>query len=364
MRTIMNTDREILRGGLAAAGTALRRVARLNFRSPSASLCRFADDKIPKLMPRYVRDAPVQASPVPALHLLDLQLLKDDHLIFVHQTVRELVSKVAAFVRNALMDACHNPLATPSLWRSLLALRQATLGSCQGLLLLLKETWVGNLLACGKRSERFQPHIDTDNFGRRQESQGLDLAREAGIPLPRCRPSDGQSPDLAWNGAMEDDLDLPNLGEPKPLVFPKAGIDELEARLWVGEGIIAAFAFESWVSRFLCVLAAAKERLECQINTGCDILERLRVDRIQQWTLLLELRDAAFGLHPRDRTLFLLPSVPTVSERVVVEPATLFKCLFEKLFLALGRMQSVLKCLTHLRMSIAVLGWKVNKSGW
>jgi hypothetical protein len=124
---------------------------------------------------------------------------------------------------------------------------------------------------------------------------------------------------------MQDYLDLPEIGDAHAPVLNFQSASDRHLR--EGQAIVAALPAEAWVSRFFTSFAAAKERLKGPINAYRDVLKRLRAHIGQRGALGLE-RGQAHGLIVVvQRFLALLPRVTSLSQQVIVQPATLLKLL-------------------------------------
>ncbi len=122
---------------------------------------------------------------------------------------------------------------------------------------------------------------------------------------------------------------------------------EGEPTLGKGERVIAPIAFEARVSWLFACFAATEEGLKGQFNPFGHILQDLRVDRGKGGTFLFQDRDTFLGVIPGDILLSLFPGILAIGQGLIVEPAALFQGGFKLLQLLPGRIQPILKRLSH-----------------
>ncbi len=122
---------------------------------------------------------------------------------------------------------------------------------------------------------------------------------------------------------------------------------DAEPALRKREVIITSVAFETWVSRLFASFEVSKEGLHGKVNANRDILQDLRMDTLQAWTLFFQHRIGR--LLPVITQTFALLEVRrfAVLKQVVREPSALFKDAFKAGELVLCRVEPILKVLSH-----------------
>ncbi len=133
-----------------------------------------------------------------------------------------------------------------------------------------------------------------------------------------------------------------DLGEAHSLIMGDA-----ETGLGEGEALIAPFALEARIARSLTSFTTPEKGLHGKFNPFRHVLQDLGVDIFEGGTCLFQQGDARFGLVPGNSTLLLFPSTGAISQRLIIEPAALFKHLLKSLGLTLGWVYPVLKHLSH-----------------
>src|SRR6266581_3489731 len=153
------------------------------------------------------------------------------------------------------------------------------------LLFLAEKARIGYLFSIGESSKRFQTYVNAYRVGIFWQAERFYLTAERDIPLTCTTSLNSQGFDLATQGAMQYDFDMPNARSKELALFV-----DLETRLWVGEAVIAAFACKSWIARVFTGFTASEKCLECQINTNGHILQHLRMHHIQGRTFSFQHR--------------------------------------------------------------------------
>ncbi len=314
----MHAIGQVFRYDLAAAGTHLRGVARIDCDTcPTGPFC-LVGRVLSKLTPRSIRDAFVHTAPVIILHILNVQILESDDLKPIYKSSTQLVRKVFAAIRDAIVDMLDDSFMLAVLRRALHIFAQLALCFGKRLFVPAKESRVSDLLASRESSEVSQAYINTDNLVSHEQWDRLNDAGEAGIPIPQSIAADGERLDLAFDGAMQFDLDIADLGETQAAIIKESPVPLL---LRIGERIIASFSAESRIARLLPGLHATKERCECKIDTQLGILLHLGMPIAQVIVFLSPLSKQLVRIIERQRFLLILPGLTAYFEGLVVYPS-------------------------------------------
>jgi len=339
----MYTNAQIFVYQLPTPATALTGVARVNQYDTTASIFRFAQRVLYKLVPRRIRNAFRQA--VVFEHPLYIQVLKGQHAEAVGQLPAFLVSKVTSSIRYSFVDTTDHLTPFCAFWCTFLSFGQFPLCFRQLVLILSKETRIGDLLAIRQGSERLKTDIHTDRGSGWRQGLRFGFDSEAGVPLSRGAASQGDRFHSAFDRPMQDQLNRADLAEDKRVAEQQRAI----AILRIGDAVKAPFALEARVADLLLAcLDAPKERFEGQINALGHVLQYLRVNSLQRWSFTLQQRNAALGLVPVCGSLLLFPSVLAIGQCFVIQPAAFLKHLLKKSLLALGGADTVFERFRHI----------------
>lgn len=345
----MNTNSQRLLNQSPTAGAFLGCVAWINQYTLPTSILSFVLSVLCKLIPGSIRNALCQT--VVLKHSFDVQFLKGNDTILVYQLTGEFVSKILAPVGDALMDMADRFLQFRPFWRVLFSLREFPLGLRKFLFIQTKEVGIGDLLASGEGGKTFKTDIYPNATFACGKWRWFDFAREAGIPISDCIPTNVQCLDLALYGTVLHNLDFPNFGEQQSVIA------ECKTCLGIGKTIIPSPTFEAWVARIFFGLDPSKECAESQINPIAYFLQNLRIDLRQFWLFFLPARKHLYGIIAGNRFLFLLPSVLTDGKRFVVDPTTKFQRIAEQGALVMSWIQA--KLVGHSHTWIIPYLWKL-----
>ena len=271
VRTIVNTDGQVLWDNFTASRTILRSSPRINSRRQPTSVLSFIGREVYELTPCSIGNTLVYAAPIAVLHILDIQVLKGDDLILINQSPAQLVSKIVAATGNAMMNMLDNSLAFAIFRRAFLAFTQTALGFRKRLFILAEKARIGNVLSARQRSKMTQAHINTDHLVAGRQQLRFNNTREAGVPVTQDITPDSQRFDLAFDGSVDFDPDLADFGKVKPTIVRK-----IETTLRICKRFVP-ITFEARIARFFSCFHAAKEVLKSQIDTGAGFLQTLRV---------------------------------------------------------------------------------------
>ena len=336
MRARVDTNGQGFFNQSATTRTHLGRVARVNcYHAATGPFC-LVRRVLYQLIPGGVTDAFIQAVPALGLHLLNVQVLKGDELVAVHQLPAELVGEIPTAVGYSFMDMLDNSLVLAIFGRAFFGFTQAALRLSECLFVTPEKAGILDFLTRAKGSKGFQAHIYTNYSGHRGQGFGRELAREASVPVTKTIVANSQCLDGSDDGAVQLNFHVTDFREPQPTIrYAKAG-------LRVGERIVTVMTSKAGIARGLSVLDAAKEGLKGKVKTHTDILQNLRMHRLEGRMFPLESRNHLDGVVQRYRLLPFLPGIPTMGQHVVIQPATFIQRLLQDMALFLGRIESVL----------------------
>ena len=138
--------------------------------------------------------------------------------------------------------------------------------------------------------------------------------------------------------AMQLDLDAADLAQVQ-LIANK--IDAIPV-LRVGHRIIAPVSLEAWIARLFTRLDTSKERFVGQIDADIDVLQHLRVNRLERRMFLLPCWNHRHCIVVAQRNTLLLVAILTRLKDFVVQPATFLKLLVQQCLLGAGWVDTVL----------------------
>src|SRR5207249_2306131 len=226
----------------------------------------------------------------------------------------------------------------------------------KGFLFLAKEARILYLSAIGERSERLESHINANLRDAFRQAFWFHLTGERDVPFTSRRPLNGTGLDLASDGAVIDQLDMPN-AKGIELVL----LVNLEPRLREREAVISALALEAWEPRLFDVFSYATEKgFECQVNSYRDVLQDLGMDVTERRSFLFQYREGVDLLIKRQALACLLVGLLAHCKQVVIQPTALFKRLVEFYSLFFGRIETVLKHFMHSGV-VAQNRWEVKR---
>ncbi len=318
----------------------LTRIGRIDSHILPASFFRFAGQFAEKFRPRGVMNAFRQTMGM--RHPVDMQVFYADDPEALNNAMAFLMREVLAPEGDTLMHAGNGFSVLPAFRCAVRKLGMLALHFRQGFLFFAEKARVGDLAPIREGRERLQPDINPDLFCSLRQTFRLDLTRKRGIPFSGSASVDGERFEPATQWAMQDDLDMSNARG----VELALGVDR-EARLGIGEAIIAPLAPETRIARFFPCLAPSEKGFQGQINTDSHILQDLRVNRVESGVLLFEDRIGGLLLIARQSFAILLISRLALFKQVIVEPTALFKRVIELCFLLFGGVYPILKHFTH-----------------
>lgn len=323
----MHPFRQRLRMPMPTTGAILRCVGRIHPDHCPTSVCCFVGKKLSELRPGRVMDALSQTTIMH--HPTDRQIFHSHHPEAIDQLVGLLMGKIPTPIAYSFVDMSNDTLLLSALSLS------------QGFFVGAKEARIANLLPRRKDGEVGQPHINAYPIKTRGKGRKFDITGDAGEPFARSRARDR----AGLGGTLQEpvlyDPDLTDLGNTQSFFA------QLPTRLREAERIVPILSPEAWVTRLLSSLAATEESLKRQVNSYRHILQHLRMNQRQGWTLLFERRECALlGIQPQG-LLMLLPGSLSLLQEVVVQPAAFFQDATHRRCLFLGRIQAIFEGFTH-----------------
>src|SRR5436190_23531128 len=136
---------------------------------------------------------------------------------------------------------------------------------------------------------------------------------------------------------MQVDQYRADLGEDQPITFEPCAI----AILRVGDRVIAPKLLETRIARVDPRLEAAKERLECQIDSDLNVLQDLTMHQLERFALGFPIGKERLRIVQPNRRLPLFPRIAARCERLVIHPPALFKLLLKETLLAFRQPQAI-----------------------
>ncbi|HMF56243.1 MAG TPA: hypothetical protein VK619_07845 [Pyrinomonadaceae bacterium] len=251
----MDTLSQTLINYLTASRTEFACVARVNLHARSTSVFSFVVRELYELFPRCVLNALTKT--VIANHASNVQILKDNESEQRNERVAQLMSKIAATISDAFMDAPRHFPFLPSLRFS------------QRFLIRPKESWIGNVFASGKRGEVAESNINSNGSIILWQRYGRAFHREARIPLARCGARDSESLNFTFNRAMQLDSHVSDFRQQQLAVV------ESKAGLSVGERVVSLARAKAREASLLLCLDAPKESVKRLFYSLENILQDL-----------------------------------------------------------------------------------------
>jgi hypothetical protein len=253
-----------------------------------------------------------------------------------------LVGEVLPFPGNPLMHTSDSLAVLAPLWGTLAKFGMLALDAGYGFLFSTKEARILDFLSIGEGCKGLQANVNAYGLTVFRQVFWLDFTGKTHIPFAGRRPSNGTGFDLALHGAMIDHFDGADFGEAHPVIMR-----DTKPTLRVGDTVIATTTFEPGKSRLLSSLTASEKGLKGQINPHSHILQDLRMNAFEGRPLLFQDRKRFLLLIEREGLSFLLPGITPFFQQVMIQPAALFKRVFQGFHLFLIRKESVLKRFTH-----------------
>lgn len=219
------------------------------------------------------------AGQIPASQTTDVQIFVGDQVIFVDQSAGLFVAKIqplTAHLAMNLSDHSHGFLSTAA--ALVLFATHGTLCHTQFLHGVLKVSGVVHKLPIGGGEKMCRSHVNADALPGPGKQLRFDFADVADVPLPAVV-DDRRRLDLAFQRSAQPETDVADLAE----VRRAAILSHAEARLRVGEGIVAVTSLEAGKARLLTSFDAPEERLIRLFQSLQNVLQHLGVDACVFW---------------------------------------------------------------------------------
>src|SRR3990167_5686369 len=234
---------------MAAARTILARVCRVDRDKRSTGACCLVREQCSELRPRRILDAFGEAMIVH--HLINRQVFDHD---------------LAAF---------------PAFSRTLGGSRQLPLRALQVFLIGAQELRTWGALASRESGKTQQPHVNTDGFSSRRQGLSIYVTDDSGVPLAGRRATYRTCFWRAFQGTMLHNTHCTNFGQLQDTIAQLTPI----AVLREGHRIIATIPAKARVAGLFPSLATTEECFKCQVNPHRHVLQHLRMDVVQFWTV-------------------------------------------------------------------------------
>jgi len=336
----MNTDRQPFRNNFAATGTLLRCTLGVDQYDSPTSFFRFVLTELYESSPGYICYAPVDYFVPVGLHILNLQVLKSNELMFIDQFSTFLMSKIIAPVRLSLVGVTKRMDRLVSLktafWQFLFLSLQA--GNILGV--LFHPALPLDAFAIRQDSERRQSQINPHNLISRRQQLRLDNTAKAGVPVAHTVPSNCQGLAFALKRPVQLDFHLANLGKTQAIIGQEAPITFL---LRIREGVIAMPTTETRVSRFFTGLDTLKEGPKRKVKSLQGFLHGLSMTVLEPFVFLFPAGQHLDCIISANTLLPLLPRLFASLKSLVVDKAASVKLKLQGPMLGSSREQAVLK---------------------
>src|SRR5712692_18008 len=296
--------------------------------------CSFVLKLSDKLRPTDVTDGFCQT--VVSDHILDLQTLDTDDLVFAYDASRELLLIVSSAVCNLFMDASNLKTRFCTVLRTFFLFCVTALRCCQLLFLFGEELGIAVGLPIGGDDHRLQTQVKPNHL--RRDFQWLDVLFEQNGDKVAFSLifADGNTPWLisTWQGAMPNDGKRSiHLGKHESLPVPGKSI------ACIGSGLLMAFLFEGRV-----VCSSFKEVAKGFIQMPKRLLERNRRNLVEpnRLFLLLERNQALCCAFIGQTLTLLVVGISTLSQCPVVDIAATAEGLCQDALLFIAWIEAVL----------------------
>jgi hypothetical protein len=320
----------------------LRGVGRINFEECPASFCRFAGQHIKKVRPGRVTDA--FGKTVIVQHSVDREVFYRNKTKLVDNLSAVLMGKVGPAPPNALMHPGDYLTFGFALGCAFFSFGQFTLGFCQRFFFFSKEPGISNLLTIREGSKGFKPNVNT-NLTRifREYVRFNPFATEANIPFASTTFGERDSFDLTFDRTVEFNFDVTNLANNQGRVFQFAA----GGGLGKGYRVVTAKTLKAGITRFLSRFNPPKESFQGKFEPDRYILQDLGMNLTERRSFNFKKRQLSLLVIQADAFAGFFINAFALAKPVIVQPATIFKLLFEQGFLAFGRPYSEFERLSH-----------------
>jgi len=352
-----NTIRQFKFLTIPANTTGLRCVSGIYLDLSFTSVFCFVSDEIKKHSPCNIANGFIDATKVIFFHVVNRKIFNDHSVESIYKFSGFLMSKIVSFPANSLVNASNHFAGLYSGLRGFFLSGKFTLSFGKGFFFLPEETGVFDLFPIRQGCKGAKPHIDTDSRPNRLFNRFmLNITGKAYKPFAgRCSPN-GTGFDYAFNGPMEFDFNSAYLGKLN-YVF-----EQFKTRLRIGKRIISTLATEARVSRFFTGLYTPKECSGSKVYSCRNILKALAKSIIKKRMLFFKFGDR-FALIISGKTfLFRFPRIPTLFQKIIIEPATNIKRMLKLFQLSFVWKNPVFKSFSHGSYTIHIILCNVKKS--
>ncbi|HEY7153444.1 MAG TPA: hypothetical protein VH575_05760 [Gemmataceae bacterium] len=196
---------------MSAPRTILRRIGRVDLHGCPAGACCLDEQQGEEQRPSRIADGLRQAAIVD--HAVDFQVLNRQKAETVDDLAGCLVGEIQTPESNPFVETGNRLAPLGTFGRTLLDFAQASLGFGEHLFVATEEAGTVDALPAGEGSKGMQSHVDAGLFLALFEGLGhVDLAGKTSVPLAGGRALEGASFRLAFQRAMQDDLDSADFG--------------------------------------------------------------------------------------------------------------------------------------------------------
>jgi hypothetical protein len=338
----VNTVSESLRDIRQAPATRayLRRSVGVDLNKLPASVLCFVGELGKERTPRCIVD---RTSEHPPGQSLGVQVFHGDKAVAVSQSATELVLKIRPLVEDmsvALLEKTDglSPAVATFLTPGDLTLNTAKVGEP-----VLEVAWVGNKLTIREGGEGVQPHIDTDNSGRRNSCRSIDQHRKTGVPLTSL-PLEGEGLNLAGDRAMQLKFE-----DTYPLDFKPTGISKVAAVSPSREGIAVepVPGLKARVANSLPSLDTAEEGGKGLVNTPEHVLTGGKVSQVKVAGISYLFKLGRLIVVVKTNMLHL-PSIAALLNRGIIKRASFVNLVLKGRGLLSRGVEAIFESSTHL----------------
>ena len=313
------------------SATALARAAWVDHYHTRSSFFRFARGVVVQLIPGGISDTFRQMMMLE--HLRNRQVLEHDHAKPSNQRSAELMGKIFPPIRNSFMNTANYFSALGAFWRPLFFGTQAPRCPLQVARIAAEEARVRNRFTRAQAGKLFQSNINPNRRFRDIRSRlRFLLSRKTDVPLARAVA-------LAGNGTMKIDRNRAHFRQDYSFAVEPCAVPVVGVR----KRIIATNTFETGKTCF-CVFRfyAAKERLECQIDTHLNMLQLGTMHRFACLSFGVPVRKEVDRIVKRNRLGRILADLFARGKRLIVHPPTFLKLLLKDVCLPTRQVQTIL----------------------
>lgn len=315
-------------------------ISRIHFDKHSASLFRFARESFKECRPRGVCNAFCQTMMMH--HPINHQVFYTNNPKTINYLPTVLMGEIITSKLDTFMHTSNGFPVLPSFSGPLRKFGVFALYFCEGFFFCAKKVGILYFFSSGESSKRLQPDINSNSLGTIWQPFRFTRYRKGDIPLSGAPSVDSARFDGASDLAMRDHFDTANFGEANTGI-----VGDAKATLRKGERSVASFPTKTRVSRVFTGLASPEECLESKIDPNGNILEHLRMHRVEGGALFFQYRIGCLLLIARQALASLLIGRFAHFKQMIVEPSALFKRCLKLFCVAFCRVDPVLEHLYH-----------------